>query len=104
MRQREVGSRGELKRLVDLRVRAREMRKAPTPAEMILWETLRDRKILDRKFRRQFALDCFIPKFSPLPAGGRAGDGRGAGGEVLGARRPWRPYTSCTNGCGRHSQ
>ena len=63
MRQREVGSIGELKRLVDVRVRAREMRKTPTPAEMILWETLRDRKILDKKFRRQFALDCFILDF-----------------------------------------
>jgi len=63
LRQREVGSIGELKRLVDVRVRAREMRKTPTPAEMILWETLRDRKILDKKFRRQFALDCFILDF-----------------------------------------
>jgi len=63
MRQREVGSRGELKRLIDVRVRAREMRKTPTPAELILWETLRGRKILDRKFRRQFALDCFVLDF-----------------------------------------
>ena len=63
MRQREVGSIGELKRLVDVRTRAREMRKTPTPAETILWETLRDRKILDKKFRRQFALDCFILDF-----------------------------------------
>jgi len=63
LRQRAVGSIGELKRLVDVRVRAREMRKTPTPAEMILWETLRDRKILDKKFRRQFALDCFILDF-----------------------------------------
>jgi very-short-patch-repair endonuclease len=63
MRQREVGSRGELKRLIDVRVRAREMRKTPTPAELVLWATLRDRKILDRKFRRQFALDCFILDF-----------------------------------------
>jgi very-short-patch-repair endonuclease len=39
------------------------MRKTPTPAERILWETLRDRKILKRKFRRQFALDCFILDF-----------------------------------------
>jgi very-short-patch-repair endonuclease len=30
---------------------------------MLLWETLRDRKILDKKFRRQFALDCFILDF-----------------------------------------
>jgi very-short-patch-repair endonuclease len=63
LRQREVGSLGELKRLIDVRVRAREMRKRPTPAEMILWETLRGRKILDCKFRRQFALDCFILDF-----------------------------------------
>ena len=48
MRQRAVDSRGELKRLIDVRIRAREMRKTPTPAEMILWEKLRDRKILDR--------------------------------------------------------
>ena len=63
MRQRAVDSLGELKRLIDVRVRAREMRKTPTPAEMILWEAVRDRKILDRKFRRQFALDCFILDF-----------------------------------------
>jgi len=63
MRQREVGSLGELKRLIDMRVRAREMRKTPTPAELILWESLRGRKLLDRKFRRQFALDCFILDF-----------------------------------------
>jgi len=30
---------------------------------MILWEAVRDRKILDRKFRRQFALDYFILDF-----------------------------------------
>jgi len=63
VRQREVGSLGELKRLIDVRVRAREMRKTPTPADTVLWETLRDRKILDKKFRRQFALDCFILDF-----------------------------------------
>jgi type I restriction enzyme, R subunit len=63
MRQRPVDSLGELKRLIDVRVRAREMRKVPTPAERILWESLRGRKVLDCKFRRQFALDCFILDF-----------------------------------------
>jgi type I restriction enzyme, R subunit len=63
MRQIPVDSLGELKRLIDVRVRAREMRKVPTPAERILWESLRGRKVLDCKFRRQFALDCFILDF-----------------------------------------
>jgi very-short-patch-repair endonuclease len=56
-------SRQRVKRLLDVRSRSRELRKEQTPAEMMLWETLRNRKLLDRKFRRQFPVDCFILDF-----------------------------------------
>jgi len=45
---------------------AREMRKAPTPSEAILWNALRDRRFRGIKFRRQhvahpYILDFFAP-------------------------------------------
>ena len=43
--------------------RAREMRKKQTPAETILWETLRDRQFNDIKFRRQHQLGDYIVDF-----------------------------------------
>ncbi len=43
--------------------RAREMRKKQTPAETILWETLRDRQFNDLKFRRQHQLGDYIVDF-----------------------------------------
>ncbi|MBE2215020.1 MAG: DUF559 domain-containing protein [Opitutaceae bacterium] len=42
---------------------ARQMRKEPTPAEYKLWQRLRNRQILNVKFRRQFAIDRFIVDF-----------------------------------------
>ena len=45
---------------------AREMRKAPTPSEAVLWNALRDRRFRGVKFRRQhvahpYILDFFAP-------------------------------------------
>ena len=42
---------------------AREMRKAPTPSEAILWNALRDRRFRDIKFRRQHVLHPYIADF-----------------------------------------
>lgn len=42
---------------------ASDMRKAPTDAEDILWQRLRNRKILGFKFRRQHPLNKFIVDF-----------------------------------------
>ncbi len=43
--------------------RAREMRKAQTPAEEILWELVRDRRFLDLKFRRQHQIGDYVVDF-----------------------------------------
>ena len=43
--------------------RARELRRHPTSAERSAWELLRDRRILDLKFRRQHAIGRFIVDF-----------------------------------------
>lgn len=45
--------------------RAKQMRKNPTEAELILWQKLRDRK-LDVKFRRQHPIDNYIVDFVSL--------------------------------------
>jgi len=42
---------------------AREMRHQPTPAEDVLWQTLRNRQIRGLKFRRQHAIERFIVDF-----------------------------------------
>jgi very-short-patch-repair endonuclease len=42
---------------------AREMRHTPTPAEELLWERLRNRRLNQLKFRRQFAIERFIVDF-----------------------------------------
>ena len=42
---------------------AREMRKAPTPSEAILWNALRNRRFCDVKFRRQHVLHPYIVDF-----------------------------------------
>ena len=42
---------------------AREMRHESTPEENILWQQLRNRKILGFKFRRQHSIDRFILDF-----------------------------------------
>ena len=42
---------------------ARENRKNPTPAEDLLWRNLKDRKLANKKFRRQHPIDKFIADF-----------------------------------------
>ena len=42
-----------------------EMKKEMTPAEVILWEHLRNKK-MGVKFRRQHVIDIFIPDFVSL--------------------------------------
>lgn len=42
---------------------ARQMRRAPTPAEDHLWQRLRDRQLRGHKFRRQHAIERFIVDF-----------------------------------------
>jgi very-short-patch-repair endonuclease len=46
-----------------LKPRAREMRRAPTPAEDALWQSLRSRRLAGAKFRRQHAIGGFIVDF-----------------------------------------
>jgi very-short-patch-repair endonuclease len=43
--------------------KARELRKQQTPAEAILWECLRDRQLLNAKFRRQHNIGQIIADF-----------------------------------------
>jgi|SRR5690606_4283333 len=42
---------------------ARQMRQAPTPAEDVLWQRLRNRQLKNAKFRRQRAIERFIVDF-----------------------------------------
>lgn len=42
---------------------ARNNREAPTPAEAMLWEVLRDKKLEGHKFRRQHPIGKFILDF-----------------------------------------
>ncbi|MCA9913250.1 MAG: DUF559 domain-containing protein, partial [Anaerolineae bacterium] len=46
-----------------LKLRARHMRKNPTPAEDVLWQQLRGKKVHDIKFRRQHTINFFIADF-----------------------------------------
>ncbi|HEX6901505.1 MAG TPA: endonuclease domain-containing protein [Thermoanaerobaculia bacterium] len=50
-------------KMAGMREQAREMRKNPTPAEEVLWERLRDRKLHGLKFRRQCPIGPFIADF-----------------------------------------
>ena len=43
---------------------ARQMRHEPTPAEKMLWQSIRNRKVNGVKFRRQFPIDRFIADFA----------------------------------------
>lgn len=43
--------------------RARELRRKQTPAEAILWQALRDRKLAGLKFRRQHPFGRFVIDF-----------------------------------------
>jgi type I restriction enzyme R subunit len=45
------------------KVRARELRRTQTEAEAALWELLRDRQILELKFRRQCPLTRYVADF-----------------------------------------
>lgn len=47
---------------------ARQMRHEPTPAELALWQQLRNRAILGYKFRRQHSIDRFIVDFVCIEA------------------------------------
>ena len=42
---------------------ARQKRHNPTPAEDKLWQQLRNRRLCDTKFRRQYTIDRFIVDF-----------------------------------------
>lgn len=42
---------------------ARSLRKRQTPAERAMWTILRDRRLRDLKFRRQFPIHPFITDF-----------------------------------------
>ncbi len=46
-----------------LKVHGRDNRKAPTEAENVLWQALRNRKLGDYKFRRQHQIGTFIADF-----------------------------------------
>jgi very-short-patch-repair endonuclease len=46
-----------------VRSRAQILREDPTPAEQILWEVLRDRRLQGIKFRRQKPLSIFVADF-----------------------------------------
>jgi very-short-patch-repair endonuclease len=59
---REVRSRRELKPAEALE-RSRTLRREQTPAERVLWEALRDRRLDHLKFRRQMPLDIFVVDF-----------------------------------------
>ena len=47
---------------------ARQMRHQSTPAEDVLWQRLRNRRVQGAKFRRQYAIDRFIADFCCLEA------------------------------------
>ena len=50
-------------------VRARELRKSLTDAESLLWFRLRNRQLLDLKFRRQRPIGRYIADFACLEIG-----------------------------------
>lgn len=53
----------EIKSSSAIKQRAKDLRHAPTPAENILWQHLRGRKLCGCKFRRQHPLGRFILDF-----------------------------------------
>ncbi|MCT7953081.1 DUF559 domain-containing protein [Ancylothrix sp. C2] len=69
--ERGLGGEGEISKLAGknrripeaLLQRARELRKQQTPAEKLLWQCLRNRQLLNAKFRRQHNIDRFIADF-----------------------------------------
>jgi very-short-patch-repair endonuclease len=48
---------------IDVRERARALRRRETPVEQMLWAALRDRRFRGLKFRRQHALGPFVADF-----------------------------------------
>jgi very-short-patch-repair endonuclease len=48
----------------DAQNRAREMRKNPSAAEEKLWSLLRDRRLIKRKFRRQYPIGPWVADFA----------------------------------------
>lgn len=47
----------------ETKARAAELRKSTTQAEKVLWQQLRNRKVIGLKFRRQHPVDIFILDF-----------------------------------------
>ena len=50
-------------------MRARALRASSTDAEQLIWRHLRNRQLLDMKFRRQHPVGAFIADFACLEAG-----------------------------------
>ncbi len=50
-------------------VRARALRRNPTEAETLLWRRLRNRQLLDLKFRRQHAIGPYFADFACVEIG-----------------------------------
>ena len=46
-----------------LEARRRELRNSPTPAEALLWEYLRRKQLLGKKFRRQYSVGRYVLDF-----------------------------------------
>lgn len=46
-----------------LKARRRELRNAPTPAEVVLWRHLQRRQLLGKKFRRQHSIGRYVVDF-----------------------------------------
>ncbi len=60
---RRAGEGGDAAKHERLKTFARSMRHAPTEAERQLWLLLRNRRLVDFKFRRQVPIDHFIADF-----------------------------------------
>src|ERR1051326_6734816 len=52
-----------------LKGRRKELRNNPTPAEAILWKYLQRRRMLGKKFRRQFSISRYIVDFLCVDCG-----------------------------------
>ena len=46
-----------------LRENRKELRKALTPSETVLWRELKGQRFKGKKFRRQHSIDCYIADF-----------------------------------------
>jgi very-short-patch-repair endonuclease len=56
--------RAKLKKLpIDMKKRSRILRKKQTDAEKFIWSKLRNRRLVDFKFRRQFVIGRYIVDF-----------------------------------------